>query len=177
MDHTFEYFLTWTEGVVGQLHLAFAMIALLAGLLVIVLRKGTRRHMVLGYVYLSAMLILNTTALMKYDLTGASNMFHYFAIGSLLTIIVGYTAILIYKRRRRVVAARTHGEVMIWSYFGLVMALIAEVVTRGFPFMLHGDGGWMRFTSALIAFMLIAAFFTYRHIQLELSKVFARPKQ
>lgn len=173
MKDLIGYFATWTDGFIGQAHLAFAIIALLAGAWVIWLRKGTRMHRFVGYTYLIAMLILNVTALSKYDLTGAPNMFHYFAIGSLLTITAAYIAILV-RSSRRTAAARAHGELMIWSYFGLVMALIAEVVTRAYPSMLHGDGGWFRFTSALLVFTLIAALFTYRFIQSELAKTFGR---
>lgn len=173
MDYLLGYFATWTSGFIGQAHLAFALIALLAGAWVILLRKGTRIHRFLGYTYLIAMLILNGTALLKYDLTGAPNMFHFFAIGSLLTIAAAYISIRI-KGSKRAAAARAHGGLMIWSYFGLVMALIAEVVTRAFPFMLHGNGGWFRFTSALLVFTLVAAFFTHRFVQLELSKTFGR---
>lgn len=171
MDYLLGYFATWTDGFIGQAHLAFAMIALAAGTAVVLLRKGTLRHRYLGYTYLIAMLILNGTALLKYDLTGAPNMFHFFAVGSLLTIAAAYISILI-SGSKRAAAARAHGELMIWSYFGLVMALIAEVVTRGYPFMLHGNGGWFRFTSALLVFALIAAFFTHRFIRFELSKTF-----
>lgn len=173
MKDLIDYFATWTDGFIGQAHLAFAIIALLAGAWVISIRKGTRTHRLIGYTYLIAMLILNGTALLKYDLTGAPNMFHFFAIGSLLTITAAYLAIMI-RRSTRTQAVRAHGELMIWSYFGLVMALIAEIVTRGYPSMLHGDGGWSRFTSALLVFSLIAAFFTYRFIQFELAKTFGR---
>ena len=166
-----DYFSTWTQGAIGQAHLASALIALLSGACVILLRKGTRLHRSLGYAYVITMLILNGTALMKYDLTGAANMFHFFAIGSLLTIAAAYIAIRI-RGSKRTAAAKAHGSLMIWSYFGLVMALIAEVVTRAYPFMLHGDGGWFRFTSALVVFSLIAAFLTQRLIQFELAKTF-----
>jgi uncharacterized membrane protein len=167
------YFTTWTNGYIGQAHLAFAIIALLAGAWVISTRKATRLHRLVGYTYVIAMLMLNGTALLKYDLTGAPNMFHFFAIGSLLTITAAYIAIRI-RGGRRTAAAKAHGELMIWSYFGLVMALIAEIVTRAYPSMLHGDGGWSRFTSVLLVFSLIAALFTYRFIQFELAKTFSR---
>lgn len=175
MTHLLDYFSTWTQGLIGQIHLAFAVGALLCGAWVIVLRKGSRLHRLLGYTYLVSMLILNGTALLKYDLTGAVNMFHFFAMGSLLTIGAGFIAIRI-RGSKRLSAAEAHGGLMIWSYFGLVMALIAEVVTRAFPVMLHGDGGWFRFTSVLILFSLVAAFFTHRFIRFQLAQAFGRSR-
>lgn len=168
-----DYFATWTDGLLGQAHLASAIVALLAGAWVIMLRKGTRSHRMLGYTYLISMLILNVTALLKYDLSGSINMFHFFAIGSLATIAAAWIAIRT-RGSKRAAAAKAHGGLMIWSYFGLVMALVAEVVTRAYPFMLHGDGGWFRFTSALFVVSLIGAFLTHRLIQSELGKTFGR---
>lgn len=174
MDNFLSYFLTWTNGIVGQMHLAFALVALIAGASVIVLRKGTGLHAGLGWLYLISMVILNGTALLKYDLTGSPNMFHAFAVGSLMTVIAAYVSIWVYIRTKKATALQAHGTFMIWSYFGLVMALIAETVTRAFPFMLHGDGGWFRFTTALTVFSLIAAFFTHRFIRREISKTLSR---
>ena len=169
-----DYLLTWTEGWVGQTHLAFALVALISGALAIVVTKGRGKHRAIGYAYVASMLILNVSALMKYDLTGSFNLFHVFAIVSIVTISVAYGAILTFKRFKNRIALRVHGEMMIWSYFGLVMALIAEVVTRSFPSLLHGEGGWIRFLVMQILLALVTGFLSIRFIRYELRRGMSR---
>lgn len=164
------YFSSWTTGVVGQSHLFFAMLALASGAVVIWMQKGTRTHTYGGYIYLLSMAVLNGTALIKYDLTGGFNMFHAAAIGSVITITGGIAAAVIYRFTRKRKAIAVHGELMIWSYFGLFAALIAEIFTRAVPYMLHGEGGWTRFSFALGAFMVVTGVFTYRYAKREVKR-------
>jgi uncharacterized membrane protein len=164
------YFTGWTTGVLGQSHLLTALVALGSGAWVLWARKGTRLHARSGYVYVVSMVLLNGTALAKYDLTGGVNMFHAAAIGSLLTLAGAFAAALVFRRTRDRRAIAAHGHLMIWSYFGLFAALVAEVVTRALPFMLHGEGGWTRFTLALAAFMLITGAITWRYARFEVRR-------
>lgn len=173
-ESVISYFATWTEGLVGQSHLFSATAALTAGAMVLRLRKGTRVHVAAGYAYLFAMLSVNGTALAKYDLTGGPNLFHGAAIASLLTLAGAFAAAMRYRVIKRRSAAAAHGVFMIWSYFGLFAALIAEIVTRRFPYMLHGEGGWTRFTIALVLFMAIAGIFTHRYAQREVRRTLPR---
>lgn len=164
------YFTSWTSGVVGQSHLLTALVALGSGAWVLWARKGTRIHVASGYVYLISMVLLNGTALAKYDLTGGFNMFHAAALGSLLTLAAAFGAAMIYRKTRDRRAIAAHGHFMIWSYFGLLAALVAEVVTRALPFMLHGEGGWTRFLLALTAFMLVTGVITHRYAKAEVKR-------
>lgn len=164
------YFTTWTAGAVGQVHLISALMALITGFFVLGARKGTFRHVIIGYVYLLSMLIVNGSALMKYDLTGAPNLFHYAAMGSLITIMGGYISAVVFRRTKRIGAAAAHGIFMIWSYFGLFIALIAEIVTRQYPAMLHGEGGWTRFTLALAVLMAVTGAMTHVYAQREIAR-------
>ena len=170
MDDVIAYFTTWTEGLVGVSHLIAAMTALAAGAIVLFARKGTGFHVALGYLYLLAMVAVNATALSKYDLTGAPNFFHAAAIGSSLTIIAAFAAAMAYRVTRNTSAAAAHGIFMIWSYYGLVAALVAEIVTRAYPAMLHGPGGWTRFFLALSAFMLVTGVITHRYAKREVAR-------
>ena len=165
LESTWSYFTTWTLGWVGQTHLVTALLALGSGAWVLWAPKGTRTHVAWGYVYLLSMLALNLTALAKYDLTGGFNMFHAAAIGSLATLSAAFGASMVFRRRRTRLALVTHGQLMIWSYFGLFAALVAEVVTRAVPWMLHGEGGWSRFSLALAAFMVLTGVLTHRFAQ------------
>ena len=164
------YFTSWTSGAVGQAHLLTALAALGSGAWLLRARKGTRIHVLSGYVYVASMVLLNGTALAKYDLTGGFNMFHAAAIASLLTLAGAFGAAMIYRRTRDRRAIAAHGHLMIWSCFGLFAALVAEVVTRAVPFMLHGEGGWTRFLLALAAFMLVTGALTYRYAKLEVRR-------
>ena len=150
---------------VGQSHLLTALLALGSGAWVLWARKGTRIHVASGYIYLASMVLLNGTALAKYYLTGGFNMFHAGALGSLLTLTGAFAAAMIFRKTRDRRAIAAHGHLMIWSYFGLFAALVAEVVTRAVPFMLDGEGGWTRFSLAIAIFMVTAAI-TYRYARL-----------
>lgn len=165
-----EYIATWANDPLGYLHLAAAMIALVSGAVVAVLRKGNAAHVWLGRAYLAAMLFVNGSALSKYDLTGRPNVFHLAAILSLATVIAGWIAAQRHRKTGARGAAAAHGIFMLWSYFGLIVALIAETVTREFPYMLHGQGGWLRFVAATGAFMIVAGFFYNRYVRREVRR-------
>jgi len=171
-----DYVLNWTDDPLGYAHLGAALTALSVGALVILLRKGTRLHVYCGYAYVLAMLGVNASALSKYDLTGEANLFHIAALGSLATLFAAYAMALRFRRSRNIGDAAAHGALMIWSYYGLVVALIAEIFTRAVPFMLHGEGGWMRFTGAPGAFMLATGFLTHRLIAREIKRALRSPR-
>ena len=172
MSILLDYFTSWTDDSVGSVHLIFALIAVLAGGWVLVLKKGTRFHDFLGYVYLFSMLTVNFSALIRYEMTGHLNLFHYLAIASLATLVPAYIAALIFRFKKWVPAARAHGVMMIWSYFGLIMALIMQIITRYAPTLLHGEGNWMRFAISMLLIMSAAGYFTHQFIRRELMRTF-----
>ncbi|HNR77589.1 MAG TPA: DUF2306 domain-containing protein [Parvularculaceae bacterium] len=169
-----DYLFTWANDPLGYAHLGIALSALLVGAIVVFMRKGTRVHVFAGYVYVASMLGVNASALLKYDLTGGPNLFHAAALFSLATLIAGYLAARRFRRTRRVGDAAAHGALMIWSYYGLVVALVAETFTRAVPFMLHGEGGWIRFSAALGIFMLATGLLTDRLIRREIARALRR---
>ena len=111
----------------GFVHALIGILALLLGLAVILLGKGTRLHRKVGFAYLMAMAALNVTALWIFDLTGRFGGFHVAALISLATIIAGYLPVLL-RRPREWMAV--HGIFMGWSYAGLVAAFLAEIAVR-----------------------------------------------
>lgn len=100
------------------------------------------------------MLATNVTALVLYELTGRFNLFHWFALFSLLTLMGGMGAV-ISKRPGWLVR---HANFMAGSYIGVVLATIAEVTSR-LPFWSFevgvgvGTGGGM-----VVAFVLMQWF-------------------
>jgi uncharacterized membrane protein len=112
----------------GSTHMVFGVVALLAGTLVVLTRKGSRYHRTAGHVYFTSMLALNLTGLLIYRLTGGFNFFHATALFSLACLVTGLLPVVL--RRPKKSWLRLHGSFMSGSYVGLVAAAVSEVVTR-----------------------------------------------
>ena len=115
----------------GLFHTASGLAALSSGFGVVIQRKGTARHRVLGWVYVGSMLALNATALLLYRLTGGFNFFHAAALASLGTLLLG-----MWPTRTRPFLGSSlfkHAYFMSGSYVGVLGATAAEIATRAFP--------------------------------------------
>lgn len=113
---------------VGVLHLASALVALLAGLVVLVSAKGTPRHRRAGWLYVVAMGMVNVTALLIYDLFGGFGPFHVAALLSGLAVLGGLLPAIRRNPTRRWIPI--HAYWMAGSYVGLVAAAVSESATR-----------------------------------------------
>ncbi len=111
---------------VALLHVVSAMVALVLGATVLLLRKGNSRHRLLGQVYFGSMLILNLTALLIYRLFGGFGLFHVAAVISLATVIAGVLGV----RRRKPGWVDRHYYWMTFSYVGLLAGAASEAATR-----------------------------------------------
>jgi uncharacterized membrane protein len=114
--------------ILGMVHLAAALLALVSGAVVLLRPKGTGAHRRTGWVYVGAMLATNLTALGIYRLFGRVGPFHVAAVLSLATTLVGVAA-----TRRRGTTPRwvaRHYFWMTYSYVGLVAAAASETATR-----------------------------------------------
>ncbi len=131
----------------GWTHIVFGVLALLAGTVVVLTRKGTRWHRTLGHVYLTAMIGLNVTALFIYNLYGRFGPFHWLAVSSLLTLIAGM--IPVFTRRPKGRWLEQHALIVNISYIGLVAATAAEITSR-IPGWEDGFGWVVGATSALV---------------------------
>lgn len=120
----------------GAAHFAAAVAALAFGSVVLIERKGTQSHRIVGAAYVAALVITNVTALGVYRLTGALGPFHALALISLAILARGVIAVL----RRRPGWLLTHYYSMAWSWIGLFAAACAEVVAR-VPLDIVRDGG------------------------------------
>ena len=119
MEHTLQH-------PIGLMHLITALLAILIGALVVLSRKGTRTHKWLGRAYVGMMVALNVSAFLIYELFGGFGLFHWMALFSLLSVLVGY----IHARSRKPGWKVQHAYFMSGSYVGLVAALAAETLTR-----------------------------------------------
>ena len=113
---------------VGLIHLISSIIALFSGSLVVLLRKGTKTHKQMGYLYVVSMLVLLITALMIYRLFQGWGLFHYFTLISLATLALGMIPVW-YKKPPKKWLYR-HFSFMYWSVMGLYSATVAELLTR-----------------------------------------------
>lgn len=113
---------------IGPIHVAFAIAALVIGLAVLLQPKGTGTHRLLGRGYAISMLGLNVTAFMLYRLFGYFGPFHVAALISLFTVIAGFVPARWRRPRGRWV--EYHAYWMSWSYVGLLAAAASEATTR-----------------------------------------------
>lgn len=110
---------------IGYIHLFFAIVSMITGIIVILNIKGTVFHKRVGYVYVINMLLLNISSFFISNFNGFS-IFHFFAIVSLLTIFAGMYAVL--KKTKSWIYK--HYYYMAWSVVGLYCAFWSEVGTR-----------------------------------------------
>lgn len=110
---------------IGYIHLFFAIVAMITGLVVVFNTKGTAFHKRIGYVYVANMLLLNISSFFISNFNGFS-IFHFFAIVSLVTILAGMYPTL--KKTKNWL--QKHYYFMAWSVVGLYCAFWSEVGTR-----------------------------------------------
>jgi len=102
------------------IHVILGFSSLISGFTVLLIKKGSRNHRLVGRAYALSMLGLNLTAFGIYKLFGGWGFFHWMAIASLIPLLAGYVAI----RYRKIEA---HYFFMCWSYIGLLCATISEI--------------------------------------------------
>jgi uncharacterized membrane protein len=112
----------------GLLHVGLAVVALAAGLLQLVLTKGTPAHRRLGWLYAASMLGLNGVGFTIYREFGGFGLFHYLAVASLVTIVGGMVPVLLRRPERGWLDL--HAYWMSMSYVGLVAAGLFQLATH-----------------------------------------------
>jgi uncharacterized membrane protein len=95
----------------GLVHALLGVAALILGLAVLLRRKGTPVHRIMGRGYVLSLLLLNTTALMIYDLYGRFGPFHVASVISLATVSAGFVPV--YLRRPRRAWMQLHATFMV----------------------------------------------------------------
>lgn len=112
----------------GLIHFIAAIVALVTGTAVLIIKKGTKNHKTTGYVYTGSMLVVNITAFMIYRLFGGFGIFHIAAFVSLLTVAAGMVPALFRKPKGSWLTL--HVSFMYWSVMGLYAAFVSEILTR-----------------------------------------------
>jgi uncharacterized membrane protein len=122
----------------GWLHAAACLIALVAGAYMLIARKGTARHRRLGWWYAGAMLVANLAIMgvYRFDLrlgnppkamSGFFGAFHWMAVITLAATALGIFAA---TRQKRAVWAHVHAQAMLFSYYLLASGLINQLFVR-----------------------------------------------
>jgi uncharacterized membrane protein len=112
----------------GVVHSILAAVALLLGVGVLCLRKGTQPHRVLGMLYVLSMLGVNITALTIFRVFGGFGAFHVLALINLAVLLTGFG--FAFLKRPRHAWLRYHYYFMSWSYVGLCAAAGSELGVR-----------------------------------------------
>ncbi len=127
------------QSTTGLVHTVAASCALLVGLIIFFRPKATTLHRVLGYLYVTSMLIMLSTSMTIYHLTHRFNFLHFFTLIAAPPLLLGLTFAMVRRPRGKWVAL--HYYWMNWFYIGLVSAFAAEMTTRVImPFAYHHYG-------------------------------------
>ena len=111
----------------GAFNFLCALGALGLGPFIMFRPKGIAAHRWLGRIWAAMMAIIIISALSMYDMNGRLNLFHFFAVVSLVTLARALWAIWSYKRSRNLKRLNAHQHSMIWAYFGLFMAGLWQI--------------------------------------------------
>ena len=141
----------------GQLHLSASIVALVAGAIVLIRRKGNASHRRIGWLYVASMVLMNGTALMIYRLTRTFGPFHIAALVSLGSLTAGI--IPAWRRLPKGQWLDRHYSFMAYSYLGLTAAAVAETATRVPAIKAFGGGPTPAFWIAVaVASFVVFAF-------------------
>lgn len=144
MQHTLQH-------PMGLAHLIAALLAIVIGTLVILSQKGTRKHRWFGRAYVGMMVAVNVTALLLYELFGGFGLFHWMALFSLLSLLVGYFS----ARLHRPGWKAQHAYFMSGSYVGLIAASAAETFTRWVTLPFFAAVGFISITVTFLGVLLM----------------------
>ena len=120
----------------GLAHLIFSLLAVVSGTIVLINRKGTSFHMLVGRIYGLSMIGLLVTAFMIYNLYGRFAIFHWMAVVSTVTLLGGMVPMYPKKPTSYI---SLHFNFMYWSVMGLYGAFVAEMMVR-IPKIVIEDG-------------------------------------
>lgn len=112
----------------GLIHFIAGVFSLIFGTTILFLKKGTKLHKQLGYVYTASMIVLLVTAFMIYRLFDGWAIFHYAALISSITLLIGIIPPIFLRHKKYWV--NIHFNAMYWSVLGLWAAFLAEMSVR-----------------------------------------------
>jgi len=160
---------TWVHSILGGTHFVLAMVALVLGPVIFLRKKGGRLHRLAGYAFVLSILIVNITALTNYDFTGYPNLFHFFALLSLSALVPAFYALQRAVRLKDQKLLEEHARLMMWSYYGLAAAGVAQVATRVLPPIVGDIGRAFTYMGLSLGVAAMIAFFVFRPLSKRLA--------
>jgi len=154
------------QGAFALIHVWAALVALPSGLAVVLLRKGGALHRCIGLVYVFAMLALNLAALAIYHLTGHFDLFHGFAILSLIFTLLGLTMPIFRPSNWRL----RHARWMSWSVLSLLGAALNEAAIR-LPLHVDRPARIIGVGMAIAMAITVAGFWLYPRLSRAVSRL------
>lgn len=139
---------------IGFIHLMASVFALASGTQVMWMKKGTKLHKQIGYLYAASMLTVFVTSFFIYRLFGGFGIFHIAAIVGFLTLLAGMLPVITKKPKEKWI--RLHYSFMYWSVIGLYAAFISETLTRIPDTPFYGMLGLATFGVMLVASLCFA---------------------
>ena len=118
---------TLVHSPLGGFHVAASAVSMVLGAYILLVTKGTARHRTAGYLYSSAMLATNLSAFGLYGLFGTFGPFHFAAVFSLFTLVMGIVPAIFRNNKSWLIR---HIYWMHYSVFGLYAAFVSEIITR-----------------------------------------------
>lgn len=113
---------------IGLTHLIAGIFAVIFGGLILALKKGTKAHRQIGYLYVLSMIVLIVSSFGIFRLFGKFGVFHFFSIVATTSLILGIKPML--KKQRTPKDYKTHFTRMYFSVVGLYAAFAAESFVR-----------------------------------------------
>ncbi len=125
----------WIHSTAGLIHFIFATAGLILGAYLLIVKKGTNSHKLLGKIFGVSLIIVNISALFIYDFNdGKIGPFHYLIPVSLFFLLYGWIPMIFKKRTKNTIKKHIIG--MIGASLGLWAAgateyYMREMVTEG----------------------------------------------
>lgn len=111
-------------------HFLASAVALPVGLHQLTAPQGTPRHAGLGRLYIGAMLVALLTALASFRPDTPFLPFHILALVGLASLIAGTLSLKRWLRHRQPAALRAHKINMAYSWLGLAMAGVSQLISN-----------------------------------------------
>ena len=105
-------------------HTGAAILAILCGLLVLLLEKGTATHKMIGKIYATVILALCTFSVFIHEINGGFSIFHLISIQATVFVVAGLVPLFL--RDRLEYWYVWHLRFMLYSYVTLVVTGVAQ---------------------------------------------------
>lgn len=123
------YLANWFHSFEGIIHLLFAIIGLITGSFLLIAKKGSKIHWIIGRVFAISLIIVNLSALFIYDFNdGKIGPFHFLIPVSLFFLLYGWIPMLRRKKKSNFINKHIIG--MIGASLGLWAAGATEYYFR-----------------------------------------------